>query len=295
VTSSIRLVIEAVRYSAKQKLVAPLRRLLWGRRKKPFVFRAEKGLRFHLIPPEMIDGEIYAYGIYERQLLHLLHDRLSGRVMLDVGANIGNHALFLADRFEKTICFEPNPVVVERLKRNVALNGRQDIDVYAIGLSDKNAELPFHNQTTGNLGGGTFVHTQFPVSDVLPVRVGDEILAAVRGVDFVKVDVEGFEIQAIRGLGQTIRRDKPIIVFEYDELRGEPGRWESLKAVLPGYCFAEVQALPGSGFSKLRAATKLGVEPRLARLDRPKQPFYEAVLAFPNDSCARRFGVADSQ
>jgi len=286
-----RTFIDATLYAARQKLLVPLRNSLWARRKKPFVFRGEKGLRFHLIPPQMIDGEIYAHGIYERQLLHLLHQKLSGRVMLDIGANIGNHALFLADRFQQTICFEPNPVVVERLKRNIALNKRGDIIVHEVGLSDQNADLPFHSNSTGNLGGGSFVHEQFPVSDVLPVRIGDEVLAEVRGVDFIKLDVEGLEIQALRGLTRTITRDKPVIVFEYDGTRSNPGRWQEFKSALPDYRFTEMKTSEGSGLAKFKAALQRGITPRLVLLDQPEPRFYEAVFAFPTQRAAQKFGV----
>lgn len=234
----------------------------------------------------MIDGHIYADGIYEPRLIDYLSLHVRGRTMLDIGANIGNHALSLSKNFEDVHCFEPNPLVVERLEENIALNGIA-VAVHPVGLGDEDVKLPFHSNITGNLGGGSFVHTQFPVSDILPIRHADDYLEThgIRNVDFIKLDVEGFEPRVLRGLCRTIVRDRPIIAFEYDGQRGDPAVFHEIKAALPGYRVDDLLSFEGkSGLGKVVSALKGGIALAPAPINQPQARFYEALLARPDDA-----------
>jgi FkbM family methyltransferase len=195
-----------------RKLRRPSRQRAWQRQAAPFVHEARFGLRFRLFPGEYVDSQIFIEGIYELHLLRFLRRHFRGRVMLDVGANIGNHALALAPNFDEIHCFEPNPVALERLRDNAALSGAT-LHIHPVGLGAADAELEFHANTSGNLGGSSFARTSSPVSGILPVRRGDDTLAAqgIGGVDLIKVDVEGFEADVLAGLSRPLRG----LSFEY--------------------------------------------------------------------------------
>lgn len=141
-----------------------------------------------------------------------------GAVFVDIGANIGNHALFALKflHVARLIPFEPNPVAIEVLRSNLDLNGeadRCDLTHLGFGLSDQaQAGLQIElDQPETNLGGGRLVEG----GDLTVIR-GDDALATTH-VDFIKIDVEGMEIKALRGLSQTIANSRPVFFIEVDE------------------------------------------------------------------------------
>jgi hypothetical protein len=97
-----------------------------------------------LYPAQYIDERIYVDGIYEQRFLDFLRRRIkSGGVMLDVGANIGNHALYLRDLFNEVHCFEPSPRVTDRLDENIGLNGATNVRLHRLALGASDVMTPF--------------------------------------------------------------------------------------------------------------------------------------------------------
>jgi FkbM family methyltransferase len=137
-----------------------------------------------------------------------------GAVMVDVGADIGNHAIYLSRYFSKIVCFEPSPDIVARLSSNIRLNGLTNIDVKAVGLSNRDALLHYKLNRSGNLGASGFQSEANAETVDLPVKRGDDCLQLDR-LDFLKVDVEAHELQVFQGLQYTILKHWPIISFEF--------------------------------------------------------------------------------
>ena len=179
--------------------------------------RGARGLRFRLHPGQPLDGEIFVNGLYERALLEFLRVRLPANAgtMLDVGANIGNHAIYLCDRFAHVHCFEPNPTAVERLEENIRLNRIENIEVHRIGLGSRDGSLPFAT-STDDLGLARFVDDNAEASAQLPITSADRWAAqnGASDIDFIKIDVEGFELEVLTGLSGVIRTFSPLIAFE---------------------------------------------------------------------------------
>ncbi len=137
-------------------------------------------------------------------------------VYCDIGANIGNHAVFALKflRVKRLIAFEPNPVAIEVLQSNLALNGVTglcDLRFLGKGLSDHAAEGLSMQVPDKNLGAGKMVAD----GGQLEVIVGDVALDGAQ-VDFMKIDVEGMELAVLSGLSQTIATWKPTIFIEVD-------------------------------------------------------------------------------
>jgi FkbM family methyltransferase len=284
--------ISAFTYGLGQKVYAPLRKWKWRRKRSPFIFHGKRGAVFLLEPNQYIDEEIYTHGIYEYRLLELLVKHVRGRVFIDVGANIGNHALFLADNFERVICFEPSQPVALRLRRNIALSGKTQVEVNEIGLGDVNQEILFYPNNSGNMGRGSFVAATGSTPCTLPVRIGDEVLRDVAGVALLKIDVEGFERAVFAGLRQLISRERPMIVFEFDGRDNRNSEWAEIVSALPEYHLAELRGIGGRGLSRLLSAYRNGVATRLVRFEEPEPRFYETILAFPSKEAAAIFGVS---
>lgn len=134
----------------------------------------------------------------ERQGRHaLLKDVVPGNVVVDIGANCGTYSLFSARAVGsagKVIAIEPLPVMVKRLKFNIAVNGFRNIHVFAeaVGAAEDMQELYLDGSQLG-------LSTMRPQAGLTALRVPisplDSIVAKaeVRQIDRLKIDVEGYE------------------------------------------------------------------------------------------------------
>ncbi|WP_293988387.1 FkbM family methyltransferase [Sphingomonas sp.] len=172
----------------------------------------------------LIEREFYLYGGYEREQIDLflsLVPRERRGTILDIGANIGTHSLRFSQAFEHVLSFEPNPLVIDRLRRNVALNDARNIAVHHVGLGDAPADLELFAPVGTNQGLGTFLTTDqydLPLERIGMSRIeaGDAYVGAHAPgrIDAIKCDVQGFEVQVFAGLQDIIRRDRPIVWVE---------------------------------------------------------------------------------
>ncbi len=145
-----------------------------------------------------------------------------GDVVLDVGTNIGEVILNIAKKNikGKIYGFEPVDYNYEKLLTNISLNNFSNIIVNKLALSDKKETL-FYQEKKGHSGG---------ISMNKEVRNGnnykaiesltlDEFVKEKRleKIDFIKVDIEGFEMNFLQGAKETIKKFKPRLFFEIDE------------------------------------------------------------------------------
>jgi FkbM family methyltransferase len=121
------------------------------------------------------------------------------RVCLDIGSNIGQWTRPLAKRFHSVICFEPNPNFRECFKRNIT---QTNVVLWPYGLSDKEhqAQQEF-NSTVLKKGEGE-----------IKCRTLDSF--GLTNVDFVKIDVDGFEVPLLEGARETLSKNTPVINIE---------------------------------------------------------------------------------
>lgn len=165
---------------------------------------------------DIIQREHLRQRFYEAEELEIVKQAFTGGTFLDVGANVGNHALFAAMFLgaSRVVCVEPNPVAYGILRINIALNGQQDkVTLLPVGLSDHRGmasiQIPPHN-----LGGGTL--TRDVAGANIPLLSGDELLAE-SPIDFIKIDTEGMELVVMNGLSETIRRHRPAMFVEVED------------------------------------------------------------------------------
>lgn len=165
-----------------------------------------------------IERQAFLFGGYERDLVDLFLSRVrKGGLALDVGANIGNHTAFFAEHFDNVLAFEPNPIVIEALRRN--LRSLSNVTICTFGLSETAGNFPFYNISNGNAGLGTFSDVeQYDASleraGMAELKVADEFLAG-NNVAAVKIDVQGFEANVLRGMRLTLEKSKPIVWVEW--------------------------------------------------------------------------------
>ncbi len=185
------------------------------------------GLQYEGNLNSSIEFSIYYYGAFEKPLLFFLRDFMqnvsSGRdnaAFVDVGANIGQHSLFMSQFAHQVYSFEPYGVVRSRLEHHIALNNLDNIQVHPVGLSSRNESLPFYAPTGRNQGIGSFDAASLRKGNAsagtLEVVEGDSYFEAkaVENIAVMKIDVEGFERHALEGLQATLRRWRPLLVCE---------------------------------------------------------------------------------
>lgn len=294
----------ALQKAVHRLFVAPRQRRRWAAARAPFDHRTPEGLTFRLYPHEYVDSYIFEYGIYERQYLDFLLKVLPPEaVALDIGANIGNHALYLARHIAAIHAFEPNPVTFARLKHNVDRNPvRGRVALHPVGLGDAEGMFRFASNVSGNLGASGFLREDEPADTrdqviELPIRRADDYVTALDlpRLDFVKLDVEGWEASVFRGLSATIARHRPIVAFEYHGHEQPRGDFDAIAAALPGYIIAEPTFAPAqaSYVAKALWAIRRAGWPELHRVAEPEPRTYESLLAFPSEELLARFDRKD--
>jgi FkbM family methyltransferase len=139
--------------------------------------------------------------------------------VLGIGANTGQHALLMSRHAREIHAFEPSGPVLKRLRRHIEINRLANVVIHPFGLGNENSKQPFYRPPDNDLGVGSFVKEFASANSpaaILEIRVGDEVLekAGVTSVALIKMEIEGFEKLALKGLERTLRRHRPIVEFE---------------------------------------------------------------------------------
>lgn len=142
--------------------------------------------------------------------------------VLDIGANIGNHSIFFSKFCNATVqSFEPQPVIFQILKKNIALNSAPVTPhQFALGQAEGRAEIRDYNPR--NTGATAFNESASGTFPILPL---DHF--SFNNIYFIKLDVEGFENSTIQGAKETLRRNKPILWIEI-----APDKFEEVSQLL---------------------------------------------------------------
>lgn len=282
-------------------IVVPKRDTAFAGLKKDTLVRTRDGLRFILRPNDYIAREIYVAGLYERPFLKFLEKHLcNARTMLDVGANIGNHSVYLSRFFERVVSFEPNPTALEYLHQHKDLNDCTNLHICEVGLGKENASLPFLQDPGNNLGMSHFLQeTDDPAAatSCLSIRIGDEMVEqlGIHDIDYVKIDVEGLELDVLNGLRKTIEQHRPIVTFEFHGQNQGLAAFDEIASFLPDYRFFEpVYWLDDSYsfFEKLKYRLQYGTAPVLKEILRPEERTYENIVALAEQDQLRGVKIA---
>lgn len=166
------------------------------------------------------------YNIFEAQyktcLDAILHD---AKVVIDVGANIGQYALYFAFHGKKVFAFEPMPSMIERLNTHIAMNNISDkITLVTKALTSSNGTLKFSLPKAENSGTASTVLGRSQNTDELIEVEGitlDDYLASINfqgSVDLIKIDIEGAELFALQGMKNLLSsQNKPVLILEMND------------------------------------------------------------------------------
>ncbi len=164
----------------------------------------------------------------------------SGDVVLDGGSNVGVTVRWeLARGARLVVAIEPGPQPIECLKRNLANEIAQGrVIVYPEGVWDRDAKLQLtERDTMSSQGASVFFHRKGSGVEV-PLTTIDKIVAelGLERVDFIKLDVEGAEAEALHGAAATVAKFRPRMAIAVEHRVSDPDRLSALVPRLwPGY------------------------------------------------------------
>jgi FkbM family methyltransferase len=200
-------------------------RTLLGRTDRQIVIR--DGISYDLDLSQGIDFAIYLGGMFERDTAIALGNLTRPScLVLDIGANIGAHTLRLAKLVGpegRVMAFEPTDFAFRKLRRNLDLNPSLASRVEAFHCfltASDSASVPDAIYSSWPLASGTDLHAKHlgreMATDSAQARSLDSILSerADRRVQLVKLDVDGFECDVLRGATTLLRDVRPIFVME---------------------------------------------------------------------------------
>jgi len=169
-----------------------------------------------------IEWNIFFLGGYEKEELALyrkvLKNLYKDPLMLDIGSNNGSHSLYLSRYCNKIFSFEPDKRIYKLLIKNLQQNRIKNIKTFNLAISDLNKKNRiFYSSNDFNLGTGSLNkdHNLKNKKEIFVSTLkGDQICNKVSKVDFIKIDVEGHELNVLEGLRKTIEEFSPTIALE---------------------------------------------------------------------------------
>lgn len=219
-----------------------------------------RGIEWDLDLREGIDFAIWLMGVFEPATVAACARLVPpGGVVLDIGANIGAHTLPLARLVSpqgRVYAFEPTDWAQAKLAANLALNPDLASRVTRVQtmLTDWENAAPTPLYASWPLTAASGVHPLHRGRKMDVAGANATTLDAflrregVTRIDFIKLDIDGFEIAALRGARETLRRFRPAMVMELSphQLAEQGGSIEELAALLDAADYRLIE-LDGSG------------------------------------------------
>lgn len=178
------------------------------------------GINYELYLNQWMEYALF-FGIKNEDKTVLYKKVKPGFVILDIGVNFGETLLNFAKltgENGKVYGFEPMPAIYKKCLNNVSLNTFKNIVLENFALSDTNENLVVNDPLNGN-SGGTYVSklssdntNQITINSV---TLDDYVLQnGIDQIDFIKIDVEGYETNVVKGAIETIKKFRPLLYIE---------------------------------------------------------------------------------
>jgi FkbM family methyltransferase len=180
--------------------------------------RTRYGFALALDLSDWLGQHVYATGDYEPYTSHVIHSLLkSGDTFIDIGANIGYFSLLAASKVgpQGTVyCFEPIPHIREQLIANLALNNYTSAHVRPEALSDTEGQSLFYLGPSTHRGISSLREFKEASEAIHVTTIRLDSLQINTPVHFIKMDIEGAEGCALRGMSGLLSSYHPDLVIE---------------------------------------------------------------------------------
>jgi len=197
-----------------------------------FLYELNNGIKFI---GDLNDGDSLEWLLnknYNKHIINLLNNKLyDGNILVDVGSNIGLISLNITKNIN-IYAFEPSPNTFKRLDITTQLNKKQNMHIFNKAVGDLNQEITFycHINKSGmssavpqisSLKTASLFRQDDYNKIIVPCITLDSFINEqnISHVNFIKIDVEGFEPNVIRGALKLIQRDSPTILYEYNNIK----------------------------------------------------------------------------
>ena len=180
----------------------------------------EADLRFRVKTEDVVGRHIYKYHCHEEAQTRFLASYLKlspEDVVIDVGANIGWYAVLLSrlsPAGTRLFAFEPDPLNFSLLSENIRINRASNVQIEQLALAEEPGTMPLYQHSSSNLGRHSLIPTADGTKVAVQVTTLDDFWArnelGEHPLKFLKIDIEGYELQALRGGVEVLRRCQAV-------------------------------------------------------------------------------------
>lgn len=193
-----------------------------------------------------VELALYQTGTYEKGTIQLLGDFLKqGSIFMDIGANIGlmsTIASKIVGEKGRVYAVEANPKTIEVLRHNCAINLCENIEILPIALASEKGSAILYENWKVNRGGASLISQGDEHGITVSKERLDDLFSPDSPVHLVKIDVEGFELEVLKGGVDWFKTQQPVFIIEVSTQRSNqegatPESIMSFVAELGNYSF----------------------------------------------------------
>jgi FkbM family methyltransferase len=142
--------------------------------------------------------------------------------VIDVGANIGFYTLEIVNAVGpsgRVLAIEASPKLTKTIERHLKENNISNVTIVPFGVAESSGSAALTLPKNAHDGMLTLGKVEGTVEDQISLRTIDDIVEEqnVSSIDFIKMDIEGSELSALKGATKTIERVRPPILIELNE------------------------------------------------------------------------------
>lgn len=177
------------------------------------ISKFKKFLKKFKLPRSLLIKIYYIYR--EPEIDFSIVKKLKLNTAIDVGANVGFYTNVFSKISSKVIAFEPIDSLAELLKKN--FKKKNHINIFSFALGEFDEEKLFF-VPEGNEGEASFINRTVNSKQLrTKVKRGDDVLEGIEDIDLIKIDVEGYELNVLKGLKNLIMINYPIFLIEIEK------------------------------------------------------------------------------
>ncbi len=211
--------MEYGKYSILEKIYFPY---LAPKQPKDVISSIRGNIKMNLNITEYIQSTLYLFRHYELPLMKFIEKNVKEKqVVFDIGANVGFLTLTFSKQVKKNgkvFAFEPEPNNYKKLQENISLNNFKNISLNNFAVSSINDRLKLYLSDDNNFGTHSLVNerinsTNFVIVDTK--KIDDFVFQNnIIKIDWIKIDVEGAELDVINGAKKVLSDLKPNLIIE---------------------------------------------------------------------------------